>query len=159
MKYLFLPIVILFLSCAHHTKNNINIELKMEIGNSYKYDILKELYVIYYINKPPTEIKFKLSDMEKKSINKKYYELNLDKLPEKLTIENNCNIMPKVFNVLNIKRDQLMQQIRIDRSCNDYSLFKKGKAKRINDFIDFIKNILNSKPEIKNAPKSNIHYL
>lgn len=158
MKIIFF-ITVFFSSCSTHSGKFKHIELVIEDAKSYKYDFKRETYTIFFIDKPPIEIKFKLSDEERIGINEKYYELHLDRFSEKISIEGNCNIMPQIYTTVSIIRDSAVQEIRIETGCNDFSIFKKGKAKDINNFLKYIFEILNSKTEIKNAPKSNIHYM
>lgn len=159
MKKSVFIIMIIFSSCSTHSGKFRHIELVIEHEKSYKYDLQKELYTVHYIDKPSREIKFKLSDEEKKSISVKYYELNLNQLSEDIIIKSNCNIIPEIYTTLFIKRNNNTQEIKIETGCNDFNIFNKGKANRVKIFLNYVYEILNSKPDIKNTPKSNIPYM
>ncbi|HEV8084482.1 MAG TPA: hypothetical protein VGP55_14845 [Chitinophagaceae bacterium] len=157
-KFIFI-LIFFFSSCKFYKLKHTNIELIIQDAGSYRYDFKKEIYTVFSIDKSPIEIKFELSNEEKKGINEKYYELHLNKLPAKVSIEGDCMISPAFFTTLYIKRDSSMQEIQIESGCRDYNLFNRGKAERINNFLKYIYKIVKVKPEIKNSPKSNIHYM
>ncbi len=159
MKVSVFILIILFSSCSKHSYDRTKINLVIEEANSYKYDFNKEIFTTFYIDKPAADIKFKLSQREKEKITKRYYELDLDKLPKKITIEGSCNTMPLIFTVLHIQTKDSVQEISIDGGCKEFNFFNKHRAKRINSFLKYILEILNSRPQIKNSPKSNIPYM
>ncbi len=51
------------------------------------------------------------------------------------------------------------QEIQIDEGCNDFKFSNQKEAKAIKEFIQFIRTILDSKPEIKKVPRSNMLYM
>ena len=67
--------------------------------------------------------------------------------------------MPKSFTRLHIKTISLLQEIQIDEDCNNFPLLNFIKANRIKRFLKIIRNILQSKPQIKNATASDIWYM
>lgn len=157
----FIVIIAVCSSCAsNYAVHDTNFELVIEVPNSYKYDLKNNIFTIFYVDKSPEEVKFQLSKEEKNSLQEKYYEFRLNKLAENIDIEGTCMIMPLLYTNIIIKRDNnIIQKIKIDRGCTKFNIFNSGKAERVNNFINYVFKILNSKPEIKNSPKSNIKYL
>lgn len=164
MKEIVFISVITLLSCSSKVKDT-NIEIIINDNQSYKYDLKNNVYTIYYMNKAATEIKFNLSKEEKHTIINSYYTLKIDKITDinKITgniyIDDKCTTMPKSFTKLHIKTNYSLQEIQIDEDCNDFYLSNYLKAKRIKRFLKVIRNILQSKPQIKNAPVSDIMYM
>jgi len=151
-------VLLLVLSCCSIKKKD-NIGLIVEVASSYKYNFIDETYTIFHLSKSPQIIKFKLTAEEKKEISEKYYELGLDELPQNLEVKDNCDIMPKLFTSISIIKKDKLRTIKIDRGCDDFKFYNKKKALKIKEFLDFLLNILNSRNEIKNAPKSDIIYI
>lgn len=143
-----------------------NLEVVVKYALSNKIDLVKGLYTVFFMGKPQTDIKFKLSPSEKQRIIEKYYSLALYELNEvnKTTgtvyIEDECMIMPKFYTYLTFKKDSLTQNIQIDEDCDEYNSSDISEAaERVKEFIRFFNGIIRTKPEIKNAPASNIIYL
>ena len=142
-----------------------NLEIIIEYAQSYKYDLTRSVYTVFYLDKPTTEIKFSLSNEEKNKIIEKYYDLRIhkisgiDKEMGTIYIQDRCWIMPKLYTILHVKAKNRLQDIQIDESCDDFHWRNSNRAKRINKFLQLIDEILQSKPEIKNAPKSDIGYM
>jgi hypothetical protein len=126
---------------------------------------MKGVYTVFFTYKPPVEVKFELTSAEKAQIISKYYSLALYELKEvdahwgTIYIEDECMIMPKIYTYLTIERDSITQQIQIDEACDDYSHGKSDTAQRVKIFLDFVNGIIKAKPEVKNAPKSDIFYI
>lgn len=165
MKGLFFICVVILLSCSSQRAKDTNIEIIINDDQSYKYDLKNGIYTIFYMSKPPSEIKFTSSKEEKNKIIDSYYTLKIDEITDidKITgniyIEDNCTTMPKSFTRLHIKTNYLLQEIQIDEDCNDFYLSNYIRANRIKRFLRIIRNILQSKPQIKNAPESDIWYM
>ena len=164
MNRLPLFLIVIFLGCSSNNKDK-NVEIIIEDAQSYKYDLKKEVYTIFYTNKVPTEIKFDLSKEEKDKIAEKYYDLRInkisgnDKRSKSIYIEDDCMTMPKLFTKIHLRTKNNLQEIKIDEGCNNFKLSNFNKAKRIKEFIQFVKQIVKSKPQIKNAAESNIIYM
>lgn len=135
-----------------------DVELIMKIALSYEYDFEKEICTVYFWDKPPMIIPFKLTEEEKEQINKMYYDLKLYELPIQSEIQDICLTMPKIYTTLNIKRGKELQEIKIDNSCKEFSMEEQTQAKKVKEFITYAYQILNSKPEILNSPKSDMIY-
>ena len=163
-KKLYFILLILFSSCSLKPKHE-PIEVIVKFNESYKYDLSKGEYTIFYLNQPPTIINFHLSAQEMKEIQNKYYSLNIDKIKkndkrnEKIFMVDNCRIMPKDNTILNIQSKNIKQEIQIDLYCNSYPLSNWIEARHVKRFIAFVVKIIRSKPEIKNAPLSDILYM
>ena len=158
MRNSWLILFILISSCNSDYNPHKKVGLIIQDADSYKCDFEKEIYTIYYIDKLPLEVKFKLSNNEKKSINEKYYEMKLYDIKEKI-INDNCMWSPKIYTTLDFKSENTHQEIRIERGCKDFNFNNKINAQKINDFLNYIDEILKAKAEIKNAPKSNVPYM
>ena len=159
MRKLLVIIAISFSCNSNRISTEINFELIIENAKSYKIDFIQGVYTVYFINKPPEEIKFLLSGDEKNGIQEKYYELSLNKLPSEIKIPGTCMIMPQIYTTVYIKNENTLQKIQIENGCDEFSFFESRKAKRIKTFINYIYQILNLRPEIKNSPKSDVEYI
>ncbi len=99
------------------------------------------------------------------SIIDKYYDLmiyeleDINRITKNIYIKDECKTMPKLFTILQIRSKDINQEIQIDQDCNDFYLSNFKTAKKVKSFINFIEGIIQSKPEIKNAPKSHIWYI
>ena len=159
-----LMLLILNISCSSHIKTE-PIEIVITSDISYKYDLSNGLYTVFYNNKPPTIISFHLTDIEKKNITNKYYSLKLYKLNKinnitgNIYIKDKCMTMPKDRTILEVKTKGRKQEIQIDFYCDSFYLSNFIEANRVKKFINFVFHILREKPEIKNAPSSDIWYL
>jgi hypothetical protein len=142
---------------------NLQVVIKNALSN--KIDLIKGIYTVFFISKPPFEVKFELTPIEKEQIINKYYSLALYELKEvdahwgTIYIEDECMIMPKIYTYLTVERDSVTQQIQVDESCDDYSWGKSDRAQRVKTFLQFVDGIIKAKPEVKNAPESDIWYI
>ncbi len=165
MKLLLFLVLLNITSCSEKNLKYDNIDLIIEESQSYEYDLKKEMVTIFYMSKPKLEIKFQLSEKEKESITQSYYDLKIHKIKKidnesgNIYIKDECEIMPKMYTIIKIKTAYTFQEIKIDESCDDFYLSNFNEAKRIKKFTKFVMSILQSKSEIKKAPKSDIMYL
>jgi hypothetical protein len=163
-KNCLLMLLILNISCSSHIKTE-PIEIVITSDISYKYDLFNGLYTVFYNNKPPTVISFHLTDIEKKKIINKYYYLKLYELNKidnrtgNIYIKDKCMTMPKDRTILEVQTKGKKQEIQIDLYCNSFYWSNFIEANRVKKFINFVLSMVNSKPEIKNAPSSDIMYM
>jgi hypothetical protein len=157
-------LLMLNMACSSHIKTEpIEVVIKSDI--SYKYDLSNDLYTVFYNNKTPTEIHFHLTDMEIKEITRKYYSLKLNELSKidnitgNIYIKDKCMTMPKDRTILQVQTKGKKQEIQIDLYCDSFYLSNFSEANRVKKFINFVFHILRAKPEIKNAPSSDIMYM
>lgn len=148
-----------FIGCSTKGPIDPSIEIQLEFPGSYKYDVKNEIYTVYFMEKPPLEVKFHLSDDEVNRIINKYYDLGINKLSQDLLIRDNCLTMPKVLTALRVKTKKQVQRIQIDEDCDDFKFSNSGKANRVKTFMKFIRDIIGAKPEVQKAPKSDFIYM
>lgn len=154
----------LYLSCSQKQEEN-DIEIIIEEPQSYKYDLTHRVFTTYYMTKPKIEVKFKLSEDEESAIKKKYYDLKIYEINQinnitgNTLIDDDCGTMPKFYTIIKIKKPASSQEIQIDKSCDNFYLSNFVIAHRIKEFIKIVTDILQSKPEIENVPKSDIIYM
>jgi hypothetical protein len=187
IKLILFIVLIPFISCNTHTSKNErleiikdsqsynqiikdkNLEIVIEDAQSYKYDLTKEVFTIFFMAKTPVNIYFHLTDDERNRIIDKYYELGINQMVGKnkitgnIYIEDNCMDMPKLTTILKVKSKERLQVIEIDTGCDDFYqpfyLSNYNVAKRIKDFLQFALSIIQSKPSLKNSPQSDIIYM
>lgn len=174
MKWLLILILSLSLSCGskfnpdsnkQKTAIDKNFHLVIEYAQSSKVDVTKGVYTVFFVDRPPLNIKFLLSASERKQIIDKYYSLSIDELNDidemtgTVYIEDKCMIMPKTYTYVTVRRDSTIQKIQIYEECDDYSFNMSNKAKRVKAFLQYVDKIIQSKSEVKNAPRSNIMYI
>lgn len=160
MLKLFALVAIFTLICCS-SKNQLkdeNLAIVIQIAQSYNYDLQQETYTVFNM-KSDTTIHFHLTIEEKKQIIERYYSLHLEELQGKQEIEDNCLIMPKLYTTLKVKSKVQKQEIVIDENCADYKGLFNTQGKRIAAFLQYVSNLLETKAEIKNAPRSDIMYL
>ena len=146
------------ISCSSNKKNKDNdIEFIIQESQSYKYDLKQHTYTVFKVH-GDTTIHFNLSENEKEQILGKYYKLGLDNIHNDIKIEDDCNIMPKLYTTLLVRLNEKTHSIFIDDTCSDYKFALDNYAQKIKIFLQFIYTILKEKPEIKNAPTSDIIY-
>ena len=140
-----------------------NLDIIIEYAQSSKIDLTKAVYTVYYWERPQLDVPFKLLPTERSKIIEKYYSLslyeltNVDSILGTVYISDYCTDMPKLYTILTFKSNQNVQKLQI-ASCDQYSVRDKTDAKKVNDFLDFVANIILKKPEVKNAPRSDIIY-
>ena len=169
-----IPIIILLTGCnpSNNPKQirekvpvDKNLRVVIKNGLSDKVDLMKGVYTVFFIGKPPVEVKFELTSAEKAQIINKYYFLALYELKEvnahwgTIYIEDECMTMPKIYTYLTVEGDGITQQIQIDESCDDYSRGKSDRAQRVKTFLEFVNGIIKVKPGMKDAPESDIIYM
>jgi hypothetical protein len=149
-----LSFLILITVCCNPQKKikDNNLDILIEEAAS-KYDLETQTYTVYR-NKGDTTIQFELTEVEKQEIIDYYYNLELDELHDKLTIEDNCSIMPKLYSTLTVKCKTAEQQIIVDTDCKNYKGLFSTKGKRITSVISFVEKLIQSKPGVKSAPES-----
>ena len=141
-----------------------NLGIVIEFAQSSKIDVTANRFTVFNIERPQFDTQFHLLSTEKNQIIEKYYSLSLYDLNDidissKLVyIKDNCMDMPKLYTTLTFNSNQNIQRIQIDASCHEYSRQDKTKASRVKEFIDFVANIIMKKPEVSNAPPSDIIY-
>lgn len=150
--------VLLFSCSSKQGARAEKLEIVIEDAQSYKYDLSKQTYTVFG-RYSDTTVNFRLTNLEKKEIADKYYALRLDEIQGKQMIEDNCEMMPKLFSVLKINSKYQSQEITIDDGCGNYKGLFDTKGKRVVAFLQFVADIIRSKPEIMNAPKSDRVYL
>jgi len=134
--------------------NNGDLDIKINRDNIEYFDLKNQLYKVKFTNKGDVVIKFKLTDKEKQEIKKIYYENGLSKFKEKTEIKNFCNF-PISITTITIIENNKTKEIKLFNSCSKYGIFNI-KGRKTDNFLESIYKILYSKPEIKNAPKSNM---
>lgn len=157
--------VLVTLSSCHSAKvRDKNITIIIDFAQSYKYDLTAGVYTVHFMDKPDTTIKFQLSPDEINKIVDKYYEFEIDNISGvhkdlgTIVIEDNCMIMPKLYTILHVRSKTKLQDIQIDEGCDDLSLGDVKRGKSVKLFLNFVRAIVKSKPEINNAPQSDIIY-
>lgn len=156
MKKMIFNFLIFFLACSPNVKMNKNIGIIIRYAHSNEINLINETFTIFYDSKPPTIIKFELSKNEKESIIGKYYDLKLHLLPSKSDYTNECQPSQSGDVLLLIKDNTKFQEIKTGSNCKG-SFF--SEVSHVERFINLIDKIIRLKPEIKNAPKSDIFYV
>lgn len=59
---------------------------------------------------------------------------------------------------LHIKRNNVIQDLVIDEGCSEIESLDQERITMINKLIGCVYKILNKRLEMKNAPKTNVHY-
>src|SRR5215218_4455177 len=100
LRLVFLVLLLSIIACSTNDKmKDGNIEIVIQIAQSYKYDLHQETYTTFNMQ-GDTTIYFHLTKEEKRQVVQKYYSLGLDELKGKQEIEDNCLVMPKLYTTL-----------------------------------------------------------
>jgi hypothetical protein len=165
-RKLYVLVILLILGSCHSEKiRNKSFDITIDDAQSYKYDLVNGVYTVHFMDRPDTTIRFHLSADEASKIVDMYYNLEIDNINGvdrdwgTIYIEDNCRIMPKPYTILHVKAKTTQQDIQIDEGCDDFTFGNKRRGKSVKHFLDFIRMILQSKPEIKGAPQSNVIYM
>jgi hypothetical protein len=153
-------ICVLTVSCS--TVNNrqvTGLRITIRESQSYKIDLMANVYTVYFNEKPPVNIPFVLSIEELEKIKKEYNSIGLPRRSRRYELVDKCNIMPKLYTFIEIESDTFKQEVRINETCENFRFDHSKKAARVRKFLASIRAMLHSKPEIKNAPVSDIAYM
>ena len=165
-RIMYFIVVLATLARCHVEKaREKSINIVIDGAQSYKYDLTQGIYTVHFMDRPDTVIRFFLSQDEANKIADMYYDLGIDditgvnKESGTIFIEDNCMIMPKPYTILHVRSKTISQDIEIDEGCSNFSLSNEKRARSVALFLDLIRTILKSKPEITNAPRSNVMYM
>ena len=133
-------------------------EITIESAQSYKYDLKNEIYTVYFFSKEPVEVKFSLSKEEKEEVFEKCHSLELNSDTEEINFDGNCVNSPTLYETLLIRSAESSQKIKISANCDYSNTPYSYKVGRVMEFIKLVTDLVESKPEVKAAPKSDIIY-
>jgi len=157
---LLLLIYVLLACCnASEITENKTLQIVVKYEQSYEVDLSRGIYIVYYFNKSPTTIKFRLKKNEYDNLQKVFYDLMLHKLPDSLDLVDDCHVMPKLFTYIDVQTELRHQKFKINEECSRFHILDQGKANRILKFIKHFRELIEQIPEIRTAPKSDIHYI
>jgi hypothetical protein len=145
-------------SCSYHQRNQKGIEIVIEIVQSYKIDLKAEIYTVYFLTKEPLEIKFQLTEEERREIIDLFDSLKYNRKVDWEYIGDSCWDAPKLYTIVSIKPEEKIHKVYIDIGCGAYYHNDEQMAIQYKRLILLIRKILKSKKEIKEAPKSDIGY-
>lgn len=152
------------IACSNESTRDRNLNIVISDYDAYQFDLTKMKLTIFNDSKPSQIVKFNLSTKEKNEIIKSYYKFGLNEMNEinQLTgttlVEDECFIAPKFTTTIAVKSGEINQKIEIDRNCDNFYISNFHRAKRVKAFLKVVDEILNSKPEIKNAPRTDKIY-
>lgn len=161
MNSIIVSLSLAIFTSACSNKSNIkdpNLEIVIEDGDSYKYNLSELTYSVHKMSGSDTTIHFRLSNSEKTQIINKYYDLELNSITGKILIKDECMDMPKIYTTLKVKSKLSFQEIQVDEYCSDFKIYDIRKGNKVKAFLRFTETILKNKKEIKAAPKSDIFY-
>ncbi|MFT4092080.1 MAG: hypothetical protein QM640_00480 [Niabella sp.] len=139
-----------------------NLGIIIQNASSTQIDLIENVYTVYMWGLSDSTkqgknivIPFSLTSEEDKRIRKKFYALKLNELPDSIVINDKVEMFPYVPTTITIHTNNCKKIIEFEYG-KDYD-DKNGY--KIRQFLDLINEIIFSKPEIKNAPKSDVHYM
>jgi hypothetical protein len=161
MKKLLLGFVLVLscAGCAGERDIDKNVAIEIKFAQTWKADLKKDTYTLFYLSRPPLEIKLGLTEAEKSSIVDAWYSLELDRLSGQTMVDDNCHSMPKLQTVIRTSTATHSQEITIDTHCEDFFFFDSGKAGRVKKFIKLVRGIIFSRPAVRDAPESDVFYM
>ena len=134
-------------------------DVAIKTGISSTIDLKKGLYVVFYQDKPPAEVKFSLSQYEIENINAMAKRLYLSISETELNIVDTCLSIPKIITRIDIEINGKRKNIFIDMNCaGDSGIDETEKAKQTNALVSQIAKIIHAKPRVKEITGSDILY-
>ncbi|HEX9509572.1 MAG TPA: hypothetical protein VF939_03760 [Puia sp.] len=155
----FLIMIAFCAACAGKREFDKNVAIEIKFAQTSKTDLKKDTYTLFYLSKPPLEIKLGLTEAERNRIVDAWYSLELDRLSGQTTVWDNCHSMPKIFTVIRASTATHSQEITIDAHCEDFFFFNAKKAERVKKFLKLVRDIILSRPAVRDAPKSDVFYM
>lgn len=131
----------------------------IKMGQSYKIDLEKETYTVYFMNGTSYDCKFTLNNQEKTDINEMAKECGFTKLQGNVRIEDECRMFPKVMTELSFYAGNNHVQVSIDAGCSKHPWIKDQEADGIVKFLKFLNEKVMVKPEVAKAPQTDIRYM
>jgi hypothetical protein len=164
---LLLPFIVV--SCTSKNvdiSNKPDLEIQMNIAKHRYVDLNKQISVTKFMSRRNDTVHFSLSETELRSIKQLYYNLGLDQIErDSLFVSDGCKIMPKMYTKMYIITGNKRQIFYGDTDCDIghkiHGPVKRPKslAKRVNRFMVEIESLILSKPEVKNAEKTDYLYM
>ena len=158
VKYFF--IVMLFACNPKSNDTDIQIQkITVKMGMSYKIDLEKETYTVYFMNGTSYDCRFTLSDKDRMEILKMAKFCGLTKLTGNIEVEDNCDMAPKVMTEMSFYAGVSKVQVSIDEFCDEHPFFKQRQPEEILKFLTFLRKKIFSKPEVIKAPQTDVRYM
>lgn len=129
--------------------------LSIQFSQVRKFDLYNGICYLYKSHHDFIKINFKLSRREKRTICNQYYSLGLDSLKNEKEYIDSCFYVPKNHTTLNFKIENKNKMIKIDKNCDNFNQSDSSSARQVQKYILIVEKILQSKKEIRNAPKGN----
>ena len=157
MKKLIFIIPLLFISCVKKEISSIIIQN----DQSSELNLFKGKFVVHFMEKEDANYKFSISEDEIIVIKKTYDNLNINNYDKELLITDNSQqiIMPSSYTIYNINFSDGSNQIFKVNTGLKKNPLKRLEYKQLYKFIDQINDIIKSKKEIYNSPKSDLRYM
>lgn len=157
IKFKYLIIFAVLISCKE--EGTIN-SIVIKNDRSSVIDLFEGRYTVYHREGKISSNRFKIEDCEVEKIKKAYYENGMGQMRDTLTVTSSDIIMMP-FNTTTYTitySDGRKQEITVEEDSKTNPLHLK-KYIKIRNFINQINQVIDSKNEIKNAPKSDILYM
>lgn len=157
IKFKYLIIFLVLISCKEQ-ENISSIVIKNDRSNII--DLFEGKYTVYHREGKIYSYSFKIEDYEIEKVKKAYHENGLGQMADTLTVTSS-NIIMMPFNTTTYiitYSNGRKQEIIVEEDSTTNPLLLK-KYVRIRNFINEINRVIDSKDEIKNAPKSDILYM
>lgn len=159
-KFLFIAAILVSCTgCREKQEDDRGIAIQVAFAQSWKVDLKKDTFTMLYVSRPPLAISLGLTEDERNRIVDAWYQFHLDRIEGKTTLKDNCRIMPKLLTVIKATTASTSQEISIDENCEDPGFFDSGREKRMKKFLRLVKDIVFSRPAVRDAPKSDVFYM
>ncbi|HEX8576376.1 MAG TPA: hypothetical protein VF677_08790 [Flavobacterium sp.] len=156
MKINIIIIALLFISC---TKKNIN-SIVIQNDRSSEINLFEGEYIIHFMSKEDSKYKFPIDREEILEIKNTYERENIfDYGKELIAVEEELFSVPLSDTKYIIHFEDGTKQVIIVRTDFVKNPLDMKKYRRLKKFIDKINDIIKSKKEIQNAPRSDVFYM
>jgi hypothetical protein len=155
----FAAIIVSCTGCMDKQVDDRSIAIEVAFAQTWKVNLKKDTFTMFYMSRPPLVISLGLTEVERNRIIDAWYQFHLDRIEGKTTLKDNCNSMPKLFTIIKATTTSTSQEISIDEHCGDPGFFDSGREKRMKKFLRLVKDIVFSRPAVRDAPKSDVFYM
>ena len=159
MKKLFLIMAFIQLIISCNNNNNKITSIVVENDRSNSIDLLRGIYRVNFINHKQKKFNIKFSAEKIKKLIDVYYDNEIANMRDTIqVVDSTLLIMPVTTTTFIIQFESRREQRIIIQEDSRYTPLNNKKFSKLKEFIEGAQDIIESNTEIKNNPKSDIHY-
>ena len=167
-----LPVLIIFFSCTSSerktgtTDQKPGVQVNRPLENVVIFydhrtsvDLQKDLYTVHFMDSSKVDYKLNFTPAERNVIMKSFEDLKLNRLRDSIFLEDQCVIAPKMYTTIRFVYKSNYTSVTLDKNCKLPAGKHEGEVKKIKQFLGLFDSIITTKPQIKNAVRSDFRYM